>query len=98
MADEKKTDVESKEVLPLFPTCLWKTQLKPEHYERINSDIKKSLDKLFAGKPRPMSGQHLQTEQKLHQLEEFKEFVDLIRSATEDVLDYLRRHNQLIRF
>ena len=89
MADKKKIDVESKKILPLFPTCLWTTQLKPEHYERMNSDIKKSLDKLFAGKPRPMPGQHLQTEQNLHQLDEFKEFTDLIRSATEDVLGYL---------
>ena len=55
----------------------------------MNSDIKKSLDKLFAGKPRPMPGQHMQTEQNLHQLDEFKEFTDLIRSATEDVLGYL---------
>ena len=89
MADKKKIDVESKEVLQFFPTTLWKTQLKPEDYERMNGDIKKSLDRFFAGKPRPMPGQHLQTEQKLHQLEEFKEFTDFIRSATEDVLDYL---------
>lgn len=89
MVDNKKIDVEGQEVLPLFPTWLWKTQLKPEHYERMNGDIKKSLDRLFAGKPKPMPGQHIQTEQKLHRLEEFKEFTHLIRSTAEEVLDYL---------
>ncbi len=34
-------------------------------------------------------GEQLQTEQKLHQLEEFKEFTHLIRSTTEDVLNSL---------
>jgi hypothetical protein len=34
-------------------------------------------------------GEQLQTEQKLHQLEEFKEFNHLIRSTTEDVLNFL---------
>lgn len=90
MVDKQKIAVESREVLTLFPTCIWKTQLRSEHYERMNSDIKKTLNKLFAGKPRPMPGQNSQTEQTLHHLEELKEFTHLIRVTVEDILDFLQ--------
>ena len=69
MADNKKIAVESRDVLPVFPTRVWKSQLKPEDAERVNNKIKKKLNELTAGEPKLSSGKTWQTEQQLRHFE-----------------------------
>ncbi len=90
MADKQKLTVESREILPLFPTCVWKTQLKSEDYTQINNKIKKKLDELLADRPRQSRGEMWQTEQKLHGLDEFKELIAIINATVKDVLEFLQ--------
>ncbi len=90
MADKQKFTVESRTMLPLFPTCVWKTQLKPEDYTEINSRIKKKLNELLADRPRPSPGETWQPEQKLHGLDEFKELMAIINATVKDVLEFLQ--------
>lgn len=90
MVDKRQLTVESKEILPLFPTCVWKLQLKPEDAERINNNVKRKLNELTAGKPELAPGKNWQTEQRLHQLEEFKELTALIHETIKGVLDFLQ--------
>jgi uncharacterized protein (TIGR02466 family) len=90
MIDKKQLTVENREILPLFPTCVWKSQLKPEDAERVNNKIKKKLDELTAGKPRLSPGEKWQTEQRLHHLEEFEELTALIHGTIKGVLDFLQ--------
>ena len=71
MIDKKQLTIENKEMLPLFPTCVWKFQLKPEDAERVNNNIKKKLNELTAGRPRLSPGTKWQTEQQLNHLKEF---------------------------
>ena len=44
--------VESTEIVPLFPTLVWKMQLARETYEPINARIKSKLAELAAATPR----------------------------------------------
>ncbi len=43
MADETGFAVSKTEVVPLFPTFVWKTELKAEVYEPMNKTIKTKL-------------------------------------------------------
>lgn len=90
MADKQNFTVESREILPLFPTCVWKLQLKPQDAERINDKIKKKLDELTVDRPRLSSGKMWQTEQRLHSLDEFEELTTLIHETVKGVLDFLQ--------
>ena len=90
MADKNQLTVESREILPLFPTCVWKLRLKPEDAERVNNKIKKKLNELTAGKPRLSPGKTWQTEQQLHHFKEFEELIALIHGTIKGVLDFLQ--------
>ncbi|MFQ5936064.1 MAG: 2OG-Fe(II) oxygenase family protein [Acidiferrobacterales bacterium] len=89
MVEPINPPAETSEVVPLFPTCIWKTQLWAEHYEPINGKIKKKLDELRAGKPGLRPGEKWQTDQGLHKLEEFQDLVVVIRAAARGVFDFL---------
>ena len=43
MSEPINVRMSSKEVLPLFPTLLWKSQLSPETYEPLNRRIMAKL-------------------------------------------------------
>ncbi len=90
MIDKKQLAVESREILPLFPTSVWKLRLKPEDAERVNNSIKKKLNELTAGKPRLSPGKTWQTEQQLHRFKEFEELIALIHGTVKGVLDFLQ--------
>lgn len=81
--------VESSEIAPLFPTFVWKTQLKKPLYERINAAMFRALSRLTAGMPAVAPGGKFQTDQTLHELEEFAEFHEVLLSAAAAVLGFL---------
>ncbi|MFQ6022779.1 MAG: 2OG-Fe(II) oxygenase family protein [Acidiferrobacterales bacterium] len=90
MFDTSNLTVEKKEVVALFPTFVWKTQLKREDYEVINEKIRNKLKELTADKPSLEPGNKWQTEQELHKLEEFRQLNAFIHVATKGVLDFLK--------
>ena len=89
--------IESSDVAPLFPTFVWKTQLRREVYERVNRDLRLALSRLTAGMPPVNRGGKYQTGQTLHRLPEFREFSDILLGAGQGVMQFLKmEHTPLI--
>lgn len=90
MTDTPTPTVDSTEIVPLFPTLIWKMQLAKDTYEPINEDITARLRALAAGTPGLPPGGKLQTDQTLHHLPEFQALAEIIHGASTGVLDFLK--------
>jgi len=77
-------------MVPLFPTFVYKTQLKEPEYRRINDGIKRKLQAMSSSLGAPAAGDKWQTEQRLHELPEFAELVSVVIGASEGALQWLR--------
>lgn len=80
----------SKEVMPLFPTLLWKSQLAPETYEPINRRIIAKLHELTAGEPALKPGGMWQTDQHFNRLEGMSDIDRIMRGTTRAALESLK--------
>lgn len=80
--------VESSDVLPMFPTLLWKLQLKAELHQPMDAKMLAVLDRMRGAAPPP--GQGWQSEQQVHKLEEFHDLVSCIDRTTRSILRFLR--------
>lgn len=81
--------VQSNEVLPLFPSFVWKTQLKEHIFTEINEDMHAVLARLTSSMPALPRGGQYQTDHNLHSLPEFAHFEEIVLSAANGVLDFL---------
>lgn len=90
MATEISPKVDSTEVVPLFPTLVWKVQLSPETYEPINEKIKLKLLEIARATPGLSPDGKLQTDQTLHHLEEFRDLREIIQISATNVLNFLK--------
>ena len=90
MAATNKPSVDSTEIVPLFPTLVWKMQLARETYVPINDRIKTKLAALAQATPGLPADGKLQTDQTLHHLPEFRELTEIIHGAASGVLDFLK--------
>lgn len=90
MAAKKASVIAASDVLSLFPTLVWKTELKQEVSEAINKDILKKLDELTQSVPEFRPGQSWQSNQSLHRLQGFRELVSCIDLTTRGVLEFLK--------
>ena len=80
--------VDSSEAIPMFPTFVWKSQLKESVYRDLNSRLLAAIDSMrLVNEPVPV-GKTWQTNQKLHRLAEFAELMEYFCSATRGVLDF----------
>ena len=78
MGDEPGLAIANTEVVPLFPTFVWKTELKAEVYGPMNETIKTKLREATASLPTLTAGEKWQTNQELHTLQEFSELTSYI--------------------
>ena len=90
MAAPQAPTVDATEIVPLFPTLVWKMQLSRDTYEPINEKIKAKLMALARATPDLAPTGKLQTDQTLQQLPEFAELSDIINGAAAGVLDFLK--------
>ncbi|GMQ89769.1 MAG: hypothetical protein BMS9Abin10_0103 [Gammaproteobacteria bacterium] len=90
VADENALPVDKTEVLALFPTFVWRIELKPEDSEVINQKIKQKLDELTAGKLNLEPGEKWQTEQNLHKLDEFQKLNSFVYTAARSIFDFMK--------
>ncbi|MBI1990052.1 MAG: 2OG-Fe(II) oxygenase family protein [Betaproteobacteria bacterium] len=72
----------------MFPTLVWKLQLKAEFHQPMDERILAALEK--EGLPRVAAGKGWQSEQNLHQLGEFRDLVACVERGTRSVLRFLR--------
>jgi len=85
MAGNANRWIEASDVVPMFPTLLWKIALKAEVYRPLNEKILASLEV-----PKLAPGQGWQSEQTLHRREELGDLVSCVHDATRGVLRFLR--------
>jgi uncharacterized protein (TIGR02466 family) len=81
---------ERSDVLPMFPTFVWKMQLEAARHEAIDAKILTALETMRRDTPPLAPGQGWQSDRALHELEAFGDFVTCVKQATRGVLEFLR--------
>ena len=90
MAKENEPWIEASDVTPMFPTLVWKLQLKADLREAMAPRILAALEGMRRDLPRPAPGQGWQSEQTLHEREDFRDLVACVDHAARGVLRFLR--------
>ena len=87
-----KTDpyIEASDVIPMFPTFVWKIALRSELRDAMDSTILATLGRMRRDLPALEPGQGWQSEAKLHEHEEFLELVSCVRHVARTILRFLR--------
>lgn len=80
--------LEASDVVPMFPTLVWKMQVREELRRTMDARVIAALSGL--GKPGLAPGQGWQSAQNLHQMEEFGALADCVERAAQSVLRFLR--------
>lgn len=78
------------EVMQLFPTFVWKGDLKPQDFEPLNRDIATALAGLGAPLEGLRPGENWQSDHDLHARSPFRPLLDWIEAAAANALSYLR--------
>jgi uncharacterized protein (TIGR02466 family) len=82
--------IEASDVIPMFPTLVWKIQVSKDLHESMDAGILAALDGMRLGLPALAPGEGWQSEQMLHRHEAFRPLVDCINKAAAGVLRFLR--------
>ena len=82
--------IESSDVLSLFPTLVWKIQLRPDVHEPIDASALGLLHSLRQGLPELKAGEAWQSGHALHGREELHELCARVRRAAASVLQFLK--------
>lgn len=90
MAEKNDPWIEASEVIPMFPTLVWKVQLKAEMHEVIDAIILAALERMRRDTPQLAPGQGWQSDKTLHELEELRDLISCVNNATKSVLRFLR--------
>ena len=90
MVKERNPWIETSDVIPMFPTLVWKIQLKAELRDAIDVKILAALERIRRDLPELGAGQGWQSEQTLHEREEFRDLVACVNYAARSVLRFLR--------
>ena len=90
MVKERDPWIETSDVIPMFPTLVWKIQLNAELHDAIDVKILAALERIRHGLPELGPGQGWQSDTTLHELEEFRDLISYINNAAQSVLRFLR--------
>jgi uncharacterized protein (TIGR02466 family) len=86
---ERGAWIEASEVIPMFPTFVWKTQLKAQLRDAIEEKILATLSGMRRG-VKLSPGEAWQSEKALHECEELGDFVACVHDAARGVVRFLR--------
>lgn len=90
MVNEGDSWMESSDVIPMFPTLVWKIQLKAELRDAIDARLMAALEEMRRDLPQLGPGQGWQSGHALHEREELRELVSCVSRAAKSVLQFLR--------
>ena len=90
MATGKGPWMAASDVIPMFPTLVWKVQLEAQLHEAIDARILGVLAEIRRDLPPLAAGAGWQSEQTLHQRAELSALVACINKAAKSVLQFLR--------
>ncbi|WP_116812212.1 2OG-Fe(II) oxygenase family protein [Steroidobacter cummioxidans] len=78
------------DVIPMFPTLVWKLELQPPLRETIEAKASAALSHMRRDLPPLAPGQGWQSVQTLHRLEDFQDLVVCIHRTVAGILQFLR--------
>ena len=90
MVKESDPWIEASDVIPMFPTLVWKIQIRTDLRDAIEGVTLAALEGTRRGLPKLEPGQGWQSEQRLHEREDFRDLVSCIRNAARGILSFLR--------
>ncbi len=90
MVEKDDAWIEASDVIPMFPTLVWKVQLRGKLHEAIDARILAALAGKRRDAPELASSQGWQSDQTLHELEDFRDLVSCVNSMAKRVLRFLR--------
>lgn len=90
MVTERDPWIETSDVIPMFPTLVWKIQINAELHDAMDTQILATLERIRRDLPKLGAGQGWQSEQTLHDREEFRDLVACVNNAARSVLRFLR--------
>ncbi|TMH24112.1 MAG: hypothetical protein E6H64_02010, partial [Betaproteobacteria bacterium] len=90
MAKASDPWIEASDVIPMFPTLLWKILVKPELRDAIDAKILAMLESMRRDLPRLEPGRGWQSEQALHERAELQDLVACVSNATRSILRFLQ--------
>src|SRR3972149_6872532 len=82
--------IENSDVVSLFPTLVWKIQLRAEVHEPINASALALLHSLRQGQPELKFGEAWQSGHAMHRREELHALCDCVSRAAASVLQFLK--------
>jgi uncharacterized protein (TIGR02466 family) len=90
MPDERVRWNHASDVIPMFPTLVWRIDLEAKSREAINAEILSALARMRANLSPLAAGQGWQSTQRLHELAEFRELFSCVHHAVAGVLRFLQ--------
>ena len=90
MVKERDPWIEASDVIPMFPALVWKIQISAELRDAMDAKILAALESIRHDLPKLGVGQGWQSEQTLHEREEFRDLVACVNNAVRSVLRFLR--------
>lgn len=80
---------EASDVMPMFPTFVWKNQLKAEFHDAIDAKILATLEGARRDLPGLGLGQGWQSDTTLHAREEFRDLISCVSDVAKSILRFL---------
>jgi len=87
-AADQRSDIS--DVIPMFPTLVWKVELHTQLREEINAKALAALARMRRDQPPLAPGAGWQSAQTLHELDDFHDLVTCVRHTVTAILRFLR--------
>lgn len=82
--------IKSTDLLSIFPTFVWKVQLRAKFYEEVNKSILTALNRMHRRSSELTPGKAWQSNQEIHELEEFRDFILYVNDTVKTALQFLK--------
>lgn len=93
MVTDSNRWIETSDVIPMFPSLVWKIQIEASMRDALAGSILAALTDMRRGLPPLQAGRGWQSKQALHEREDFRGLVSCIRRAVTSVLRFLQIGN-----
>lgn len=90
MVEESKRWMEASDVIPMFPSLVWKIQIEAGLRDALARSILAALADMRRGLPPLEAGRGWQSGQALHEREDFRDLVSCVRRSAASILRFLR--------
>ena len=90
MVQESSRWIETSDVIPMFPSLVWKVQIEAGLRDALAGSILAALTEMRRGLPPLEAGRGWQSGQALHEREDFRDLVSCVHRAVTSILRFLR--------